>query len=119
MTAIRRRKMLGAMLGGAVVATAGSMFPVPAESAPSCPAGPVPRSVRRRKVCWWGRRRRILLLALAHAAWLGQAFAHCPLRVLGTITHQTLATWVPAWPHQDFSKRLSVSRKLLLVDTIA
>jgi hypothetical protein len=33
-----------------------------------------------------------LLLALAHAAWLGQAFAHCPLRVLGTITHQTLAT---------------------------
>jgi hypothetical protein len=42
-----------------------------------------------------------LLLALAHAAWLGQAFARRPLRVLGTITHQTLATWVPAWPHQD------------------
>jgi hypothetical protein len=37
-----------------------------------------------------------LLLALAHAPWLGQAFAHCPLRVLGTITHQKLATWAQA-----------------------
>ncbi len=81
MTAIHRREMLGVMLGGAIVATVGSMIPLPAESAPRCPAGPVPRGVRRRKVCWWGRRRRILLLALAHAAWLGQAFAHCPLRV--------------------------------------
>ena len=71
MTAIHRREMLGVMLGGAVVATAGlSMIPVPAESAPYCPANrvpnwapTVPRGVRRRKVCWWWggrwRRRRI------------------------------------------------------------
>ena len=61
MTAIHRREMLGVMLGGAVVATAGlSMSLVPAESAPYCPADRVPnwapmvpRGVRRRKVCWW------------------------------------------------------------------
>ena len=35
MTAIHRREMLGIMLGGAVVATAGlALMPVPAESAP-------------------------------------------------------------------------------------
>ena len=35
MTAIHRREMLGVMLGGAVVATAGlALMPVPAESAP-------------------------------------------------------------------------------------
>jgi hypothetical protein len=96
MTAIHRREMLGGMLGGAAVATAGlSMIPVPAESAPYCPANrvpnwapTVPRGVRRRKACWWWggpvEETSNLLLALAHAAWLGQAFAHCPLRVLGT-----------------------------------
>ena len=31
MTAMHRRKMLGVMLGGAVVATIGSMIPAPAE----------------------------------------------------------------------------------------
>jgi hypothetical protein len=68
MTAIHRRKMLGIMLGGAVVATIGSMIPTPAETALHCPASnasipnwspAVPRGVRHRKVCWWGRRRRI------------------------------------------------------------
>jgi hypothetical protein len=66
---IHRRKMLGVILGGAVVATVGlSMSPIPAESAPVstpkyCPAGPVPPGVRRRKQCWWWggwwRRRRV------------------------------------------------------------
>jgi hypothetical protein len=89
MTAIHRGEMLGVMLGGATVATVGlSISPVPAESAPLstskfCPAGPVPRGVRRRKECWWWgavEETSNLLLALAHAAWLGQAFAHCPLK---------------------------------------
>jgi len=56
MTAIHRRKMLGVMLGGAVVATAGlSMIPAPAEAALYCPANrtrnwapAVPSGVRRR-----------------------------------------------------------------------
>ena len=47
MTAIHRREILGVMLGGAVVATAGlSMIQVPAESAPYCPANRVPNWVR-------------------------------------------------------------------------
>jgi hypothetical protein len=51
-----------------------------------------------------------LLLALAHAAWLGQAFAHCPLRVLGTITHQTLATWAPAGHVRTLKAPFSISQ---------
>jgi hypothetical protein len=51
-----------------------------------------------------------LLLALAHAARLGQAFAHCPLRVLGTITHQTLATRAPAGHIRTLKAPFSISQ---------
>ncbi len=78
MTAIRRREMLGVMLGGAVVATAGlALMPVPAESAPLTMSKSLPATTenfveeavvvvrrrrwvhRRRRVCWWHRGRRI------------------------------------------------------------
>jgi hypothetical protein len=66
MTAIHRRKMLGVMLGGAAVATAGlSLIPAPAEAALYCPANRVPKysyspavppGVPHRKKCfWWGQ----------------------------------------------------------------
>jgi hypothetical protein len=52
MTAIHRREMLGVMLGGAVVATAGlALMAVPAESAPLTMSKGRPRqttSLRRR-----------------------------------------------------------------------
>jgi len=77
MTAIHRREMLGVMLGGAVVATAGlALMPVPAESAPLTMSKSRPattdnlveetvyvvrrrRRWGRRRVCWWHRGRRI------------------------------------------------------------
>jgi hypothetical protein len=79
MTAIHRREMLGVILGGAVVATAGlALMPVPAESAPltapltmskSRPATTdnlveeavvvVRRRRRRVRVCRWHRGRRV------------------------------------------------------------
>ena len=78
MTAIHRREMLGVMLGGAVVATAGlALMPVPAESAPLTMSKSLPATTenfveeavvvvrrrrwvhRRRRVCWWHRGRRI------------------------------------------------------------
>jgi hypothetical protein len=78
MTAIHRREMLGVMLGGAVVATAGlALMPVPAESAPLTISKSLPATTenfveeavvvvrrrrwvhRRRRVCWWHRGRRI------------------------------------------------------------
>jgi hypothetical protein len=65
MTAIHRRKMLGLMVGGALVATIGSMIPVHAKSALNCPAyrvpmrsysPAVPPGVPHRKQCfWWGQ----------------------------------------------------------------
>ena len=80
MTAMHRRKMLGVMLGGAVVATIGSMIPAPAEFAPYCPANRVPNwtpavppGVRRRKQCWWweGRWRRRRFAAGAGSRHMG------------------------------------------------
>jgi hypothetical protein len=81
MTAIHRREMLGVMLGGAVVATAGlALMAVPAESAPLTMSKGRPATtdnlveetvyvVRRRRrwwrrrhrvrVCWWHRGRRV------------------------------------------------------------
>lgn len=78
MTAIHRREMLGVMLGGTVVATAGlALMPVPAESAPLTMSKSLPATTenfveeavvvvrrrrwvhRRRRVCWWHRGRRI------------------------------------------------------------
>jgi hypothetical protein len=76
MTAIHRREMLGIMLGGAAVATAGlAMMSVPAESAPLTMSksllAPAENLVEeavvvvrrrrwgRRRVCWWRRGRRI------------------------------------------------------------
>jgi hypothetical protein len=65
MTVIHRRKMLGLIVGGAVLATIGSMIPVPAESALYCPRNRVPKysyspavppGVPHRKKCfWWGQ----------------------------------------------------------------
>lgn len=68
MTAIHRREMLGVMLGGAVVATAGlALMPVPAESAPLTMSKSRPVTtdnfveeavvVVRRRRRWWHRRR--------------------------------------------------------------
>ncbi len=80
MTAIRRREMLGVMLGGAIVATAGfALMAVPAKSAPLTMSKSRPATtdnfveeavvvVRRRRrwgrrrrvrVCWWHRGRRV------------------------------------------------------------
>jgi hypothetical protein len=77
MTVIHRREMLGVLLGGAVVATAGlALMPVPAESAPLTMSKSRPATTdnlveetvyvvrrrrwgRRRRVCWWHRGRRI------------------------------------------------------------
>lgn len=73
MTVIHRREMLGVILGGAVVATAGlAMLPGAAESAPLTTYKNLPATTenfvdeavvvvrrRRRRVCWWRRGRRI------------------------------------------------------------
>jgi hypothetical protein len=100
MTAIHRREMLRVLLGGAVIATAElSMFPVPAEATLYCPAnrvqdyfsGCAPRRSPPQGVLV-GQETSALLLALGHAARLGQAFAHCPMTARPFIPfHFTLA----------------------------
>jgi hypothetical protein len=118
MTAIRRRKMLGAMLGGAVVATAGSSF----QSLPN------PRQVVLQALC---------PAAFAAARCAGgagdvESAAGAGSRRMAGSGFRPLSIEGARHDHPSdagdmgaglatsgLSKRLSVSRKLLMVDTIA